>query len=211
MVRIALISDIHFGKFSRTTEFSVPGEALQDENTGGASMKESMVSVLKSQNVQYICVSGDLTSLGSPQEFFYCQNMLLDLARDINVPKENILIGLGNHDIDRKIASLHNNYDSSSPDALKELIKEQYRKIAANASLVNLESLPGPDIKGPAPYSGIIEKKDFVMLILNTGWYCTKDQEISHGKLDQSQLAWFKDKALIRLCPEAGIASCQFY
>lgn len=29
MTRIALISDIHFGQFSRTSEFSVPGEKLE--------------------------------------------------------------------------------------------------------------------------------------------------------------------------------------
>lgn len=39
MVRIALISDIHFGKLSRTAEFSVPGEKIQDENSGGESLK----------------------------------------------------------------------------------------------------------------------------------------------------------------------------
>lgn len=195
MVRIALISDIHFGKFSRTEEFSVPGEPLQDTNTGGKSMKESMISILKNQNVQYICIPGDLTSMGSPQEFLFCRDMLLNLAQNLNIPKDNIFIGLGNHDTDWKIASLYENYAFSNPDFPKEIVKEQYRRIAASAPLISLESLSSPTIKGPAPYSGIIEKDEFVIFILNTGWYCTKDQLISHGKLDMSQLSWFKEQS----------------
>ena len=42
MTRIALISDIHYGRFSRTAEFSVPGEKIIDENTGGESLKEGI-------------------------------------------------------------------------------------------------------------------------------------------------------------------------
>lgn len=47
MIRIALISDIHYGKLSRTKEFSVPGEPIKDENFGGESLTESLITVLK--------------------------------------------------------------------------------------------------------------------------------------------------------------------
>ena len=195
MVRIALISDIHFGKLSRTSEFAVPGEPIQDDNTGGESLKESMISILNKENIQYLCVAGDLTSMGSPQEFSYCKDMILDLAHRLSLPKDRIIIGLGNHDIDWKISNLHEDYDSSNPNFPKDLVKEQYQKIAASASLINLESIPGPQVKGPAPYSGIIENDNFIMFILNTGWCCTKGQAISHGKLDSEQLSWFEKEA----------------
>lgn len=195
MVRIALISDIHFGKLSRTAEFAVPGEPIQDENSGGKSLKESLVDILKDENIKYLCVAGDLTSVGSPQEFRYCEDMLLDLAQRLGLPKERIFLGLGNHDIDWNISALHKKFDSIDPDFPLDLVKEQYRKIAASASLVNLESIPHPDIKGPAPYTGIIDNDDFVMFILNTGWCCTEDQAISHGKLDVAQLNWFAEEA----------------
>lgn len=45
MIRIAVISDIHFGKFSRTIEFAVPGEGVQDENRGAVSLKKGLVKV----------------------------------------------------------------------------------------------------------------------------------------------------------------------
>lgn len=195
MVRIALISDIHFGLYSRSAEFSVPGEKIQDENSGGESLKESMFSVLKQENVQYVFVAGDLTSVGSPQEFIYCQTLLLELADQLNIPIENVVVGLGNHDIDWSISNLYEKYSSMDPQFPLERVKEQYRRIAASASVINLDSIPTPKFKGPAPFSGVIETDSFVMFLLNTGWCCTKSQAISHGKLDEVQLSWFKDEA----------------
>ena len=47
MIKLALISDIHCGKYSRTTDFSVEGEPIQDETIGGKSLKESLIGILK--------------------------------------------------------------------------------------------------------------------------------------------------------------------
>lgn len=195
MTRIALISDIHYGQYSRTVEFSVPGEKIKDENTGGESLKESMISVLKEEGIEYLCVAGDLTSLGSPQEFVYCEELILDIASQLGIQKNNILLGLGNHDIDWNITELYRQFDRSNPDFPLDLVKEQYRKIAASASLINLKGLVAPSKNGPAPFSGIIEKDSFIAFILNTGWCCTKDQASKPGKLDAAQLEWFEKEA----------------
>lgn len=195
MTRIALISDIHYGQYSRTVEFSVPGEKIKDENTGGESLRESMISVLKDEGIEYLCVAGDLTSLGSPQEFVCCEELILDIASQLGIQNDNILLGLGNHDIDWNITELYTRFDKSNADFPLELVKEQYRKIAASASLINLKKLAAPSKNGPAPFSGIIEKDSFVMFILNTGWCCTKDQASKPGKLDTEQLEWFEKEA----------------
>jgi predicted phosphodiesterase len=194
MVRIAFISDIHFGQFSRTTEFSVPGDAIQDETEGGKSLKESMISILKKHNVAYLCVAGDLTSKGSPQEFNYCEKELLDIAEKANISKENIILGLGNHDIDWKISGIYNSLDKSSfgDKSLQVLVREKYQKIAASASLINMDIIHKFQNEGPAPFSGIVECNEFVMFILNSGWFCTEDQEFPHGKLGTDQFEWFE-------------------
>ncbi len=196
MTRIALISDIHFGQFSRTAEFSVPGEKIKDETTGGESLKESMVSILKKESIEYLCIAGDLTSLGSPQEFVYCEEMILDIAEQLGIQKNNILLGLGNHDIDWNISELYSQFDKSDPDFPLELVKEKYRKVAAGASLINLDSIPVPPKVGPAPFSGIIENDNFVMFVLNTGWCCTKEQGSKPGKLATEQLEWFNKESV---------------
>lgn len=194
MTRIALISDIHFGAFSRTTEFSVPGDTIKDESVGELSLKESMISLLKSEEIDYLCIAGDLTSLGTPQEFVYCEKMILDIAEQLEIPERNILLGLGNHDIDWSISELYNQFNKAEASFPLDLIKEKYREIAAHAPIINLNTLPTPPQSGTAPFSGIVENDDFVMFILNTGWCCTKDQASKHGKLAAAQLEWF-DKA----------------
>jgi len=196
MIRIALISDIHFGKYSRTDEFSVPGEEIQDENKGAKSLKESLISILKKKKVQYIFAAGDLTSVGSPQEFHYCERELLDIAQCAGIPKENIILGLGNHDIDWRITQICDDYTKSCDKAcLFELVKSKYQLIGANAPVYSMSEIHQPLKKGPAPFSGIVENNNFIVFILNSGWCCTHDQTISHGKLSDEQLGWFKENA----------------
>ena len=52
MARVALISDIHFGLYSRTAEFSVPGEHIKDETEGGESLKTSVITLLKEKGIE---------------------------------------------------------------------------------------------------------------------------------------------------------------
>lgn len=196
MTRIALISDIHFGKFSRTAEFSVPGEPIRDENSGGIPLADSLIDLLKTNNVQYLCIAGDLTSIGSPQEFSFCEHAILNIAERVGIPKEKIILGLGNHDVDWKIADIFNQYQTSETDFPDELVKEKYQRIAASAAAINIDSIPMPIPNGPAPFSGVVENKDFVMFILNSGCYCTRNQEVSHGKLDLKQLEWFNAESM---------------
>ena len=96
-MKIALISDIHFGKDSATKEFSVPGEEVFDETTGAVSLEQGLIDVLKDNEAEYLFIAGDLTSVGSPQEYFYCEKKILEIAEKSNIPKENIICSLGNH------------------------------------------------------------------------------------------------------------------
>ena len=195
MTRLAFISDIHYGQLSRTSEFSVPGEPITDDTSGGKSLKDNMIDILKQKKIDYLCIAGDLTSSGSPQEFYYCEKLILDLAKGLDIPEKNIILGLGNHDIDWRISEIYTQFESNQEDFPQKLIKEKYRQIATQASTINLQNIPLPPQKGPAPFSGILENDHFVMFILNTGWYCTNDQAFSHGELNENQLKWFKSMA----------------
>lgn len=202
MTKIGLISDIHFGKFSRTQEFSVPGEPIQEETTGAESLEKGLVDILKEQKVGYLFVAGDLTSVGSPQEFYYCEEKLLKIARDVGISKENIICGLGNHDVDRMIAEVWKSNDPSKikkgnkrPKDLEDLIKKYYQMIAASVAGTCMERLKITGEMGIAPYSGVIEKEEFIVFVLNSSWKCNGDQEYSHGVLTMEQLKWLKKVA----------------
>lgn len=195
MARVALISDIHFGLYSRTAEFSVPGEHIKDETEGGESLKTSVITLLKEKGIEYLLVSGDLTSVGSPQEFACCERLLLEIAEELGLPQNRIILCMGNHDIDWNVANLFDS-EKEYPDGFpKELVQEKYRKIAASVSLFNMDSIQPLSNGCDAPFTGIIENDHFVMLILNTGWLCTKDQAIKHGKLKKEQLDWLEQQA----------------
>lgn len=194
-MNVALLSDIHFGKFSRTKEFSVPSESIDDETRGAPSLQNGLIEILKDKKVEYIFIAGDLTSIGSPQEFYFCEKKILEISDAVGVPKENVIVGLGNHDVDWNVSSLCKKYESNQNDVI-ELIREKYQIAAANMAVTNLERLTVPDIYGPVPYSGVVEKDKFVIFVLNTGWLCSHDQEYPHGKLSKNQINWFDDKTM---------------
>lgn len=199
MIRIALLSDIHFGLFSRAKEFSVPGEVIQDNNEGGQPLEKKLIDLLKNHSVEYFFVAGDLTSTGSPQEFVLCEKKLVEIAQKVGVDVSKIICGMGNHDVDRRIAQIcdHQSYQNNEwSEEIKSLIKEKYLLIAANCAQISMEKIPLFTDKGPVPYSGIVENKDFITFVLNTGWLCSHEQTIEHGKLSEQQLVWFKDQAV---------------
>lgn len=195
-MRLAIISDIHYGLYSRSDEFSVPGEAIIDKNHGGVSIEESFVKHLKEHDVRYLLVAGDLTSVGSPQEFHFCEERILTIAEKANIPHENVIIGLGNHDIDWRITKLHEEYSvGDSPDEVKKMIKDKYENISAHVSVHNMKRVNQPRDRGPIPFCGITEKDDIIFFVLNSGFQCAHDQSIKHGRLANEQLDWLKKNA----------------
>lgn len=193
MVRLALIGDIHFGEFSRTEEFTVPGETIKDETYGGESLQQGLEEILRKEQVKYMLIAGDLTSIGTPQEFYYCEKKILDIASKAEVSMKNIIFCLGNHDINRRIVELSEKTKDDLSDEVKRVIESKYQLLAASSAKNCFEKLAEPSIKGRIPFSGVVETDDFLTIILNTGWMCSQHQEIPHGKLGDEQLKWFEE------------------
>lgn len=188
--KIGIISDIHFGKFSRTNELAVPGEDIQDNTTGAAPLLQGASDIFKQQSVKYLFIAGDLTSVASPQEYYYCEKKIVEFAKSSGIQTEDIIICTGNHDVDRKIANLAN--ECKNDDAqVKQIVTEKYQRIAAATSSHILTDMEKPK-NGIVPFSGIVAKEHFIVFVLNTGLYCSTQQQISHGKLGIDQLNWLK-------------------
>jgi hypothetical protein len=88
MTKIALISDIHFGKYARSKEFCPDGIQLQDNTLGASPIKEGLVKVLKEEKIDYLFVAWDLTSTGSPLEYDECYSTLLSIAKEATMLKK---------------------------------------------------------------------------------------------------------------------------
>ncbi len=193
MSRIAILSDIHFGKLCRASSFCMPGEEIQDKSKGTYLLKEGLIELFDEMKPQYIFVAGDLTSLGNPQEFYYCEQEILNIAKKIGVEYDNIFCVLGNHDVDWNISDLGSNAQNVNCE-VNELVKSKYQMIAANCAKINMEYL-GKNYHdcGPAPFSGVVVKDEFILIVLNSGRFCTRDQQFSHGKLERDQMKWFEE------------------
>lgn len=193
MSRIAVLSDIHFGRLCRASNFHVPGEENQDKSEGSYPLEEGLIELFNKMRPQYFFVAGDLTSLGNPQEFYYCEKEILNIAHKTGVRSDDVFCVLGNHDIDWNISRIGTDTKNASKE-ISELVKHKYQMIAANCAKINLEHLGKNYLEyGPAPFSGIAKKDDFILIVLNSGQFCTHDQQFSHGKLEQDQLRWFEE------------------
>ena len=191
-MKVALISDIHFGKFSRTEELAVPGCPIDDENIGAESLVEGFIDIVKSEGAEYIFIAGDLTSIASPLEYYYFEDKMMEISRATGIPIEKIICVTGNHDIDWNIARLSSTLaDACVEEKNAEILKAQYQKIAANSAVMNLSVLPQIN-NGVAPFSGVLVRDEMILFAINTGWFCSPSQDYSHGKLSAEQLVWLE-------------------
>ena len=201
MVRIALISDIHFGKDGRG-DFSLPNNKYNDVCIGQLNAEKNMgndlIAILKEEKPEYLFIAGDLTSIGSPAEYFYCEKKLLDIADKSNIKREKIIWCVGNHDNDWNISKLSDNYGNEARgDAYDEEIEKisigKYTKIAANVVVSNLDNLPLPKESGIFPASGLYQDEKLIVFILNSCSKCMHNMEFDHGEITIEQLNWFEE------------------
>lgn len=189
---IGIISDIHFGELAATQELCVPGVRLSHSIDGAASYIESCIDVFKDRRIKYLFISGDLTSFANPEEFVYCENVIVRIAKGCNVPFNHIVYCLGNHDVDWTISEL---YKKEASEDILRIRKQAYQKVALYAPSYYFRELPRLDNQGPNSFSGVLENEDMIVFVLNTNTDISREQSeerYSHGVIGQEQLKWLK-------------------
>lgn len=199
MIRIALISDIHFGRDGRG-DFRLPNDVPLGKLNTEEKMGADLVDSLKELAPEYLFVAGDLTSVGSPAEYYYCEQKLLGIAKDVGIAEKKIIWCVGNHDNDWCISKLFDNYskdhaESYNADVEKISIKK-YSKIAASVVNSNIDMLPSLQTKGICPASGIYEDDKMIVFVLNSASECMHNLKVDHGKITREQLNWFEKQLL---------------
>ncbi len=199
MIRIALISDIHFGKDGRG-DFTIPNESpkfgvLSTEKTMGADL----VAALQEQQPEYLFIAGDLTSIGSPAEYYYCEKKVLEIAKEVNIDNSKIIWCTGNHDNDWAISKLSDSYNSTAKaelynENIERICVDKYSQIAANVAENNIENLPFPLEKGVSPASGVYKDQHMIVFILNSATKCMHSAALDHGEITIDQLTWFENQ-----------------
>lgn len=180
-----LISDIHFGEASFSPDFTLADKPPKHQITNAIPMKNNLIDTLKDSelNLQAILVSGDLTSTGGPAEFCACIETVHEIGERLNINKENIFISFGNHDINWRISKL------ASEDGY--MLDKKYHEVAGRVGHIFIKNML-PKIEEPTPGSGIYERDKFVLYVINSGFYCTHDQNYRHGFLGVEQIKWLE-------------------
>lgn len=204
MTRVLLISDIHFGKDSRSLDFVLEDQRISPLITSRVSMYDSLVNTTKCLGPEYIFCAGDLTSCGKPLEFKACLDKLYGLADAIGVDRRNVIYCVGNHDVDELITNLDstsNQYEGLSREFTKEeknYLKEYYCKLSHswlhNENYI-IDNMPYRNLfseVGPVPMSGFVKREQMNIFVLNSAFLRTDEQKAKHGILTQAQLDWLE-------------------
>ena len=192
MIKIALISDIHFGKDGRG-DFTIPkdGISLGEMNTE-KGMGADLITAFKELEPEYLFIAGDLTSVGSPEEYFYCEHKILDIVDQAGIDRKKIIWCIGNHDNDWSISMLSDRYKENKSEGIKKIAIKKYASIATSVVEKNIEELPIANELGPVPASGIYKDNKMIVFILNSATTCLHDKKVDHGEITETQLHWLE-------------------
>lgn len=211
-MRIALISDIHFGKMATSREFAIAGEQLDlGEIQNAKPLLSGAIDVLKEDHPDYLIVAGDLTSTGSPLEFKYCYQMLSDICSQIDLPQNRILLCMGNHDVDWRITGIlekykSNAYTSNDYEFLQNSYQDYANCVSKNALCETSLQYREYSKYWTKPFTGIVEDDACIFFLLNSSHLSAHDQLLKHGSLSLEQLEWFKSEAIMhRSCRKQKI------
>ena len=178
---LLLLSDIHFGSLAISNEFIPNGTSIRGSLSGAVPMCESLVKMVKGEDIYAVLVAGDLTSSASPIEFTGCLDRIHGISEQLNVANDHIIYTFGNHDTNWHISKI--------PDRSDDVEKELYLKVAASVGETVLP-INNSVIRGPVPGSGVFETEHINVYIVNSAYYSSHDQTYRHGKLGDDQCQW---------------------
>lgn len=181
-----ILSDIHFGAYAEHHDFALAGAELDGHVDYTISMRANLVETTKAAGIKIdaILVPGDLTSRACPNEFEGCWAIIEEFADALEVGRESIFVTYGNHDSNWRISELAAGNGKFGPD-------ESFRHIASCVGTFFCRD-PQPQLRGPLPGSGVFRSPSLELIILNSGYFCTNDQVLKHGKLGFDQLEWLQ-------------------
>mgnify|MGYP003292254606 CR=1 FL=1 len=157
MIKVAFFSDIHFGKDGRG-DFTIPNAGIgMGELSTEREMGAELISSLKELAPEYLFIAGDLTSVGSPEEYYYCERKILEIAEQADIDRNKIIWCTGNHDNDWTISKLYDWYKNEENKDVEKIAIRKYASIATSVVQMHIEELPMAPEVGPFPASGVYE------------------------------------------------------
>jgi hypothetical protein len=178
-----VLSDIHFGRYAASGEFAPHGTAI-NEIANAVSIRESLIATATHFRPNAILAPGDLTSIATPAEFTGAVALINQIADGCSISREDIFCTFGNHDANWRISKLGAADEKFPADA-------GYGRVATEIGGM-YASNTGHRLHGPLPGTGLFQRTEYDLLVLNSGYFCAHDQAFPHGKLGADQLNWVK-------------------
>ncbi len=194
MIKIAFFSDIHFGKDGRG-DFTIPNtDTALGKLSTEREMGAGLISSLKELEPEYLFIAGDLTSVGSPEEYYYCEQKIIDIAKQAGIDTNKIIWCTGNHDNDWSVSKLYDRYKNGRNEDIKRIAIKKYASIATSVVEKNIEILPWASEEGCFPASGVYQDCNMIVFILNSATTCLHDNNVDHGEITKEQLQWLEER-----------------
>lgn len=216
-MKIAILSDIHFGSKATHNDMVVMGQNCIDGTPANAKPFYSglggVVEILKDKRPDYLIISGDLTSTADPLEYKYCYDKLKELESIAKIPKQKWIVCLGNHDCDWDISELSESRRKKAKlkktDPNSKYLQAHYMSTRTNdlvthdlvKELVDNFSRDYDDFG--VPMVGIAEFDDLIVFVLYSAVKCTEEND--YGSIGNEQLVWlnnmiraFKEKSELK-------------
>lgn len=171
-IKALIISDLHFGCHAYFEEF-----APKPNNLLNVPAKKFFIEMLNELNPEYLIISGDLTSKGSPAEFDIFQEFINDILIRTKIDVNKIITCIGNHDLDWSISSISDH--------------QTYHKLSTKTASYSIDNkMFNFDHKGTDEYCGIKLFENAIYFILNSASFSSKLQNPKGGELGDKQLDW---------------------
>jgi predicted phosphodiesterase len=170
-MRIAVISDLHIGEKARGKDFCPNGNnKWLEENF----INDFIYFVEKENfNVDYLIVSGDISSTASYSEFQLAKEIINNIAKVLKIPQNKTLVTLGNHDVDWTVINLANSDDKKELEFRKTQRYDTFR-----TSFIGDNNLAELVVD---PYFTIWDFEDLYVVGFNSAWHDELNKKVHYG------------------------------
>lgn len=142
----------------------------------------------ETQACDYLCLLGDLTQSGQPDEVQHAAGVIERLRKALGVPRTRVIVVPGNHDVDRVVSWL--------PDRTGFRHEQRYDPVRQKRwGFPRLTRRAGPRAWDftREPYFSVWRDSRLQVLSYNSAWGESKDTAIQHGSVSPQHLAALKE------------------
>lgn len=179
-VKLAVMSDLHIGISARSKDLCPHTKSKAIET----DFKSKFIAFLDKNNVKadYVVVPGDITDSADPNEFELASSLITEIASQLEVPANKIIVVPGNHDVNWAILKINPNDNSGVFHKLRYAPLTNEKLIFSNILNSGTHNLLD------YPHIKVWEYDSAVVVGLNSSWDDDPKIAVHHGLVQQESI-----------------------